>query len=364
VRKSKLLIITVSAILLVWASSVAVLAQEESSEAPPPYKALKNPFPWDNTSAQELGKKIYQKSCLGCHGAKGDSLPKFDFSAVDYPQRLEEEPDYYYWILSEGRTNGGMPPYKSSLSEEQRWQVLTYIWSLGKASPPPEAKPPTAKPAVEGISLVLSLPRQANSGQPLTLVAALQSKEGKPVENVTVKFLIKMNFFATGLMEIGEAITNNKGVAALAYIPREEGEIEVFARYETIEASTKILLAPTNEPFYKTEVGIRLPALGPEVFLGPKLAYELGEMGEAPTSALKLPSGISSWLLIVVLAVMLVWATYFVVMYQVFRIPVAQEVGETNIRLVPLAGLLIIIALGILLVLMIITGPYTHFHLF
>jgi hypothetical protein len=110
-------------------------------------------------------------------------------------------------------------------------------------------------------------------------------------------------------------------------------------------------------------VGIKLPAFGPEIFIGPSSAHELDAQGEAPTSALRLPGGMLSWLLLLVLGVILIWGAYFGVMYQVFRISVVAAVRDTNIRLVPLISLAAITVLGILLVLKLITGPYSHFHL-
>ncbi len=131
--------IIVPAIFLVWVLATAVLAQ---TELPPPYAGLKNPFPWSDTTVQETGKGSYQQYCLGCHGANGGNMAGADFSAADYPRSLEESPDLYFWILSEGRLDKGMPAFKSSLSEEQRWQVLTYLWSLGTDGTPAQVAIP------------------------------------------------------------------------------------------------------------------------------------------------------------------------------------------------------------------------------
>ena len=80
-------------------------------------------------------------------------------------------------------------------------------------------------------------------------------------------------------------------------------------------------------------------------------------------TSLRLPGGILSWLLLLVVAIMLIWFTYFRVMYQVFRIPIVSEIRDTDTRLVPLVGLAIVVAFGVFLALLIITGPYSHFHL-
>ena len=126
--KLKLFLGIVSATLFFWVLATAVLAQ---GEPPPPYAGLKNPFPWTDTSAQETGKGIYEHSCRSCHGASGNNVPIADFSTTNYSSNLQARPDYYFWVTSEGRLDKGMPAYNSYLSDEQRWQVLTYVWSLG-----------------------------------------------------------------------------------------------------------------------------------------------------------------------------------------------------------------------------------------
>jgi mono/diheme cytochrome c family protein len=187
--KSNLLVTAVLATFLLFILATAVMAQEET---PPPYAGLKNPFLWSDAPVQEAGERLYQSSCLGCHGADGSNIAGADFGTADFPQSLEEKPDFYFWLLSEGRLDKGMPPFKSSLSEEQRWQVLTYLWSLGAAAAPPEVTLPSQPPAErEGDVLLLAAPEHAQSMQPLTLTAILRDKQGEPIKNDTVKFFIK-----------------------------------------------------------------------------------------------------------------------------------------------------------------------------
>lgn len=344
-------------LLIVLASTV-----QAQSEPPPPYAGLKNPFPWDNTTAQEIGKKLYQQSCLGCHGVKGNGLSGFDFSSADFQKDLEIRADYHYWILSEGRLDRGMPPFKSSFSDEQRWQVLTYLWSLGKntTSSNSTPKPPEEQ---ENVSLLLTAFQQPQAGQPLTLSATLKDDQGKPIEDATIEFFFRADFFAKGLMELGEAATDSQGVAVFEYAPRRSGEVEVVARYKTAETATILTLPEANEPFYQTEVGIKFPSVGEDFIIGPDSSRELGAMGEAPMTALYLPGGILSWLWVPVIAIIVVWSTYLRIMNQVLHIPVISTMGQINTRLVPMLAMAAIVGIGILLVLMIITGPYTHFNL-
>ncbi|MBI4283665.1 MAG: c-type cytochrome [Chloroflexi bacterium] len=359
--KFRLLFSFVFVVLLLSLLATAVAAQ---GEPPAPYAGLKNPFAWDDTSAQKAGQGLYQRSCSGCHGPGGNNIASADFSKAAYSQNLEGKPDYYFWLLSEGRLNLGMPPFKSSLTEEQRWQVLTYIWSLGMKTAAGVTPSPSQPPAAGvGGSLLLTVPEQARSGQPVTISASLKDKEGKPVGGATIKFYIMVDFFASGPMEIGEAVTNDQGVAVLEYAPRETGDVAVVARNEGIEATSTLNLSEAARPFYQAEAGLRLPAPGIGLFIGPQAALQVGEMGKAPTSALYLPGGMPSWLLFLVVTIGLIWFTYFRVIYQIFRIPIANEIRDIDTRLVPLIGMTIVVLVGSLLVTMLLTGPYSHFHL-
>ncbi len=227
--------------------------------------------------------------------------------------------------------------------------------------------PTTEPPAEEGGTLLLTAPEQAQSGQPLTLTAVLRDSQDKPIGSTTVKFFIKVDFFTSGLMEIGEAVTNDQGIAVLEYTPRLAGDMQIVARHEgeSYEAATTVTLTEADEPFYHhTEAGLQVPAPGAEVFIAPGTPLELGEGGKAPISVFRPPTGILSWLSPLLLAVMVLWATYFYVIRQVFRIPIVTEIRGTDTRLVPLVGLAIVVMLGIMLVLMLVTGPYSHLHLF
>lgn len=324
---------------------------------PPPYSGLKNPFPWDDAGAQSAGKNVYQQFCLGCHGINGSGISSSDFSARDYPKQLESTPDLYYWILSEGKMDSGMPSFKSSLSEQQRWQVITYIWYLGNAP----ITPPANQHPEAGFIQINAL-KQIEAGQTLVMSAILFDKVGKPIQGETVFFSTRENFFATGLMKIGQAATDDQGIARFEYIPQRAESTELVASYGDVQSSTTAIVTETDKQFYQTEAGLRLPSAGPRVFIGPLTATE-PTVGQAPSSALRLPGGLFSWLWLLVMALLLIWSVYFRVMSQVLHIPASTGTEGQNLRLVPRISLIIIVVLGILMVLMIITGPYSHFHL-
>ena len=178
-----------------------------------------------------------------------------------------------------------------------------------------------------------------------------------------VQFLVSVDFFARGDMEIGRSTTDGNGVATLTYTPRLSGDRRFVARRGATEAAGTIVLGETGQRFYQPEAGIKLPAAGPSIFIGPDSATHVGTMGQAPTPALYLPGGLSSWLLLVVAAIVMVWFSYFRAIRQITRIPIKSDIREIDTRLVPRLALAYVVTLGTLLALKLVIGPYSHFHL-
>ena len=344
------------AALFMLVLTTAVMAQ---GEPPAPYAGMKNPFPWEDTSAQAAGQSLYKQSCLGCHGIKGDGLAAYDFSKEDFSQSLQARPDYYFWVLSEGRLSNGMPGFKS-LSEQQRWQLLTYLDSLTSAPAGGEAPSAPAESA-KGI-LRLTAPEQAVSGESVTLKATFEDSQGKPVANAEMKFYLEVELFTRALMEIGEAVTDEQGVAVLEYTPRRNGNLAAAVRYGGNEARANVNVTGGAEFSYEAEAGIHFPQLG-EGIIYPKSVLTLRPGDAAPLPAFRLPGGILSWVLILVATVFMIWFTYFRVMYQIFRIPIVSEIRDINTRLMPSIGMAIVITIGVVLILKLLISPYTHLHI-
>jgi mono/diheme cytochrome c family protein len=114
--------------------SPEVEPQPSPTEAPraecEPYLDQTNPFPWDDAGAAAAGEAIYS-SCAGCHAQDGrGALPGIvDLTDPLFQTRLRQESGEVFCSTAEGIE--GMPAWKDQLSEEQMWQVLTYIASLG-----------------------------------------------------------------------------------------------------------------------------------------------------------------------------------------------------------------------------------------
>lgn len=97
-----------------------------------PEKARKRPNPLENDpDAAAAGRKLYRQHCADCHGRTGEGGRKGpSLRAAEVQQAA---PGELFWILTNGVVRRGMPVW-SKLPKPQRWQIVTYLKSLG-ASP-------------------------------------------------------------------------------------------------------------------------------------------------------------------------------------------------------------------------------------
>ena len=119
----------------------------EAKAAPPaagakiPPEALKVVNPVKSTPASiAAGKKKYGYDCAMCHGSdgdgKGDLAVDMKLKIRDYrdPAALKSVSDgEMFYVIKNG--NGDMPSEADRLKDEDVWNLVNYIRTLGKNSP-------------------------------------------------------------------------------------------------------------------------------------------------------------------------------------------------------------------------------------
>jgi mono/diheme cytochrome c family protein/cbb3-type cytochrome oxidase cytochrome c subunit len=87
---------------------------------------------WTAAGLQE-GKELYVERCLTCHGCAGNGLGSYAGTLTITPADFKQEPfrsmpdDQWFWHVSEGIQGSVMPPWKESLTEDQRWKIIRYV---------------------------------------------------------------------------------------------------------------------------------------------------------------------------------------------------------------------------------------------
>jgi len=85
------------------------------------------------------GAQNYAELCVDCHGrqGKGDGIKSRTLSTIlpdmlTEPHTTEHTPgDFYHWI-THGMKDTDMPGYKDKLSEEERWDMVNYVFALSR----------------------------------------------------------------------------------------------------------------------------------------------------------------------------------------------------------------------------------------
>jgi len=99
---------------------------------PAEYAGKTNPF--DANAATE-GGEVFRSNCISCHGERGEgdgiasqSLDPKPANLIDVSKSVDD--DYLYWRISAGKPGTSMVAWKGILTEEQIWQVVTFIRTL------------------------------------------------------------------------------------------------------------------------------------------------------------------------------------------------------------------------------------------
>ncbi|MEQ8879769.1 MAG: cytochrome c [Cyclobacteriaceae bacterium] len=102
-------------------------------KAPAEADKLKNPL-LVKEEAIKGGKKIFATYCAICHGAKGRGDGAAGAALNPKPTNLTtatfhaQSDGAIFWKITEGRAP--MASYKATLSEEKRWQLVSYLRTL------------------------------------------------------------------------------------------------------------------------------------------------------------------------------------------------------------------------------------------
>jgi glucose/arabinose dehydrogenase/mono/diheme cytochrome c family protein len=117
---------------LLLTSLVARLAGQDAHfhNAPASSTQSKNPYAGQQAAAK-AGSRLYAVHCGACHGNAGRGTGNIP-ALSEGPTQAAPDGELF-WFITTGSVNNGMPAW-GSLSEQERWQIVSYLKSL-KNSP-------------------------------------------------------------------------------------------------------------------------------------------------------------------------------------------------------------------------------------
>jgi hypothetical protein len=115
-------------------SNGSPVSEQISTPVPVPeeYAGKTNPF---GSDAADEGAETFRINCETCHGPRAHGDGPAGQSLDPRPKDLSElqkisSDDYLFWRISTGKQGTSMVAWKGILSEEQIWQVISFIRTL------------------------------------------------------------------------------------------------------------------------------------------------------------------------------------------------------------------------------------------
>lgn len=172
---------------------LAGLSAEDEWKSPSRAAKKKNPIPLDDKSA-DLGRKVYVKECLSCHGdkGKGDGPSAKDLETkpgdLSDAKLWDQSDGALFWKVTEGRKP--MPGFEKTLKEEERWHVVNYMRTLAPrpatVTPPEVSASDTYRSGLSGVLAPYFRMHAAlakdDAGKASAEIAALESAAAKLAE--------------------------------------------------------------------------------------------------------------------------------------------------------------------------------------
>jgi mono/diheme cytochrome c family protein len=130
IKKLLLAVLIPAALMLTACSGTEVAATPES--IPVEFAGKVNPLGADAAAA---GAGIFKNNCKACHGEQGHGDGPAGVGLSPKPANLPKlastvDDDYLFWRISKGRPGTSMVGWQGILTDEQIWQVVTFIRKL------------------------------------------------------------------------------------------------------------------------------------------------------------------------------------------------------------------------------------------
>ena len=205
----------------------------------------------------KAGQAIFEKNCKSCHGYPGQNnfvklVPPPGDPATDKFQ-LQTDGALFYKITT---GKAPMPEFRNVLSEEERWQVISFFRSFNKNYVQPN---PANSVSLSGKRITLAMEYDQNLKKiRVTAIEAGKDNVKSPLKGAGIKLFVKRYF---GNMVVDEVRTTNENGQVFFIFPAnipgdKQGKVEIIARIDDpsgnlAEASARgtfLLGIPNDKP--------------------------------------------------------------------------------------------------------------------
>lgn len=222
-------------------------------DIPADKKAKNSYIKFDDNTAKE-GDAIYTKNCKSCHGdmGKANAIKTLNPPPPDLSSALTQAltDGELLYILNIGRN--AMPNFKNTLSEEERWKVISYIRSFNKQYVQVLSKTDPTKSKL--VKINLNFDAKTNKIK----VSAIANETTGIVALKDAEIMLFVNRYF-GKLQIDKTIrTDNEGNAIFNFskdLPGDKlGNLDVVIKvndeiYGEIESVNKLKIGiPTDKP--------------------------------------------------------------------------------------------------------------------
>lgn len=280
--------------ILIFAFSLGAYSQTTTWEVFADQAAKKNPLEILPKNLA-LGRNIFKRTCVACHGEKADGKGLIQSTSLIDEKFQKQTDGVVFYKISTGRDK--MPPFGAMLKEDEIWSVINYLRVLAD---------PSAIPPPKNVKLELTTGEEIKS---ITATVLSADSAKLPLSEVDVHFYVKREF---GLMRIGE-MSNYTGA---------DGKVKVFFPEKIVgdsEGNVTLVVKIENNFLYNDNETTNVKKWGM-----PLLSHE-GEFSRRALWGARDKSPV--WLLLLANGIIaIVWAVIVYVIYNLFRIKKAGRI--------------------------------------
>lgn len=197
--------------------------------APEEAREVVAPFLFTPESVK-AGETLYTKNCQSCHGAIGKNMPAPIIPKPEDPAiaKFQAQKDgEIFWKITNGKAP--MPTFRNVLSDEEKWDVISYIRSFNPGYNQPA---PVSAANFKGKILQLSMTGDTVTNKvTVTAMEVLPDKKLIPFKGAEIQLSVTRIF---GKLKVGESHKSNASGIAVFDFPKDlpgdkTGLVEVTA---------------------------------------------------------------------------------------------------------------------------------------